>query len=194
MKKIYLLIIFLIVLNTNILSASVMQCPKCGKKFPDDKYQFCTEDGTNLKTLKVMVVNVKQIGSPEKGTQNNKEKTEQEKQFIKKEEIKKEISGAIENDEKERIKAKAEENTFDYDKTMKAIREYFDKDKRLALFLLDYIYLRFPSDVEVLKLYAEFQISIKQYDSAMEFYKKAEDIIVGRLKEHKSENEQLLKQ
>lgn len=195
-------IIFLLILLFNSFSikandtnsiakndAHVMQCPKCGKKFPNDSFQFCNEDGTRLKKIQFMVVNLKKTGEYGKEDKDIGPAGEQKKQVAKQEEIKKEIKETIDNEQKEKIKVKVEENTFDYDKTMKAIREYFDKDKKLALFLLEYIYMRYPADVEVLKLYADFLTGIKQYDKAMELYKKAEEIINGRLKEARRTNE-----
>jgi len=167
------LAIYLLVLTDSRLNAGV--CPVC-KQVYSDSYNFCIIDGAPLNKTQIVIVD-----TPKTKTRLL-EKSEKDYGVA-------ETTRRMQEEEvKTSIKNEVKQNTFDYGKTLKAIRLYFDIDKKITLFLLDYIYERYPEDIEVLKLFSSFYISIDDYGKALKYLDKAEKLIEKKIAEQDKNN------
>jgi hypothetical protein len=159
------LIILFFVLSIRIYAG---ECPICKKNYPD-KYLFCPVHGIKISDMKFEVI--------KKEPQNNelinnlKKVKEKESEYIFK----------IEN--RKRLLEKIKKNVFSYDVMIQLAKDYFDKDKILCLLVLENLQKKYPDDYEVLKLSADFYMSIEDYNKAAEFYNKIEKSINQQIKE-----------
>ncbi|MBP7654546.1 hypothetical protein KA977_14080 [Candidatus Dependentiae bacterium] len=172
--KKFILIVFIVFALQYSLWAKY--CEVCKKNY-SEKFNFCPVHGKNLRINPTLIKII-----PEK--KNDNKISEIVKKNIDEDNAVKKI---IEDNEKEKLKKELSLNTYDYDKTISLIKLYFDKDKKLAGFLLEYLYELYPEDIELLKIYSSYLLSIDEFDKAQKFLEKAEMIISKKIREKENE-------
>jgi len=176
--------ILLLLLNSFKISAD-NECPKCQKLFPDN-FNFCPNDRTPLK--KVVIIQPKKMDDTNLNKNNEQTETSLNNPNFNFNNDTNIIAIAIETKQKSDLKEQVIKGAYDYDKTMTAIKKFFDTDKPLAFFLLNYLYERYPKDYELLKLFAAYYISIEEYDEAQKKLEESEKILNAKIKELEKKN------
>jgi hypothetical protein len=159
MKKKILFFIGTLLLFSFSLSAGF--CQICKKTYPDT-FLFCPIHGTLIG--KYQVKNIKISGeTPIQSTikvQKNKSKL---------------FNKIISTHEMQILKKNIEDNKYNLSELIALVEKYYKTDKVFVYFLLESLEKKYPENIQVLKLFGDYYMSITNYSEAKNYYKRAEE-------------------
>lgn len=161
MKKKIILFFYIIFLSYPLSAGNY--CPECNIEY-DTNFNFCPIHGNKISQLEVKILPVetsKSINSDEHKKQVDEKERESVSGFYNRIEL------------LDRIK----NHKFDYKALFEISEKYFEKDKKIAYASLEYLYIKYPEDYNVIKLFADYYLSIQNFEKALELYNQIEQMI-----------------
>ncbi len=174
MKQIFFALLCFLLLTIEFGNAETKsdtrQCSVCGKIYTKTKYNFCIIDGAPLTDQKLMIVNpVKKEVSLLKSANIANFKNQKTIEEFHNDQLKQNITDNVKL------------NIYDYEKTMAAINKFWDSDLALTFYLLNYLYQKYPEDLDVMKKLADYYFKMEEYSRASEILEKVENILNQKL-------------